>query len=122
MLVVEIVVELVITEVEVDVVVVDSIVVCVGVKLVDVVRGGVTTLATPSIPLAVEFDSSITLNSERANTRPSTSSRRAPFPFLNRTTSVVERESRAAAFQASRAHHLSSVGWLDLGSRSGLSL
>ena len=121
MLVLDIVVELVITEVEVDVVVVDCIVVTVGVKLVDVVNGGVTTLATPSIPLAVEFDSSITLNSERTNTRPSTSSRRAPFPFLNRTTSAVERESRAAASQASRTHHLSSVGWLDPKSRFELS-
>jgi len=86
------VVELVIIEVEVDVVVVDCIVVTVGVKVVDVVMGGVTTLATPMIPLAVEFDSSITLNRERVNTRPSTSSRRAPFtfPFLNRTTSAEE--------------------------------
>jgi hypothetical protein len=116
------VVELVIIEVEVDVVVVDAIVVTVGVKVVDVVTGGTTTLATPSIPLAVEFDSSITLNSERANTRPSTSSRRTPFPFLNRTTSAVEWGPPITTFQASRAHHLSSVGWLDLRSRSGLSL
>lgn len=90
MLVVEIVVELVIIEVEVVVVVVDAIVVTVGLNVVDVVTGGVTTLATPMIALAAGFDSSITLNSERANTRPSTSSRRAPFSFLNRTSSAVE--------------------------------
>ena len=83
MLVVDIVVELVIIEVDVVVDEVVVVVVTVGLKVIDVVTGGVVTSATPKIPFAGELDTARTPTSEKRNTRPSTSSRCAFLPFLN---------------------------------------
>jgi hypothetical protein len=77
------VVELVMIEVDVVVDVVDRLVVDVGLKVVEVVRGGVVTLAIPKIPLAGELDTSKAPNNESRNTRPSTSSRCDFFLVLN---------------------------------------
>ncbi len=82
-LVVDIDVELVIVEVDVVVNVVERVVVTVGVKVVEVVTGGVVTLARPMIPLAGELDTSKAPTIERRNTRPSTSSRCDFFLVLN---------------------------------------
>jgi hypothetical protein len=70
-LVVETVVELVTVEVDVVVIVVERSVVDVGEKVVDDVRGGVVTLASPKIPLTEELDAASTPTSERRSTRPS---------------------------------------------------
>ncbi len=87
MLVVETVVLVVLVEVERVVSVVDRLVVDVGLKVVVVVRGGVVTLARPMIPLAGEFPTMKTPNSDVRNTKPSTSSRRMFFLRFNVATS-----------------------------------
>ena len=83
MLVVVIVVELVIIEVDVVVDEVVVVVAIVGLKVIDVVTGGVVTLARPKIPFAGELDTARTPTSEKRNKRPSTRSRCAFLLFLN---------------------------------------
>jgi hypothetical protein len=106
--VVEMVVEVVLVEVDVVVCVVDRDVVDVGLKVVVVDMGGVVIPARPTIPLAEEFVTMKTPNSDVRNTRPSTSSRRV---FILRLRfNVVASETGTirpiTTLRRNRVHHL----------------